>query len=345
MTQIRKPSKSVVLIGYGYWGTNLARAIQNTAGLSLDAIVEQDEGRRTKALGLYDCALHPSCSELQDSQAKFDFGVIATRPASHLELTLKLLEMGLNVLLAKPAGINKSQCMAIQEASEGFGLQVFVDFTYLYSAPIQMLEEWQNNHNLGRLMNYVSYRTSLGIVQSDVDVLADLLSHDLSVLLSKKVDLPSSVECIQTDISGLPKVNGAAIKLIWDDSFTAFIHVSWLSPIKVRLMQFNYENGSIVIQEQNPNEPVSIIMHDMFNMKKTNGPDDYLKNISFTIGDQIKPRVALKEPLSDQFQKLMRQDKVLENEIPGTISLAVKVWKVIEATRESILKSCKVPIR
>lgn len=344
MIPTNRISENVLLVGYGYWGTNLARAIQNTPGLNLSVILDENIERRKRAGDLYQSLIYPSISEWRAKENPVNFGVIATRPGSHLDLTLELLEMGLTVLLTKPAGSSLLDCKKIQQASKSFGINVFVDFTYLYSTPIEMLEEWRVNYELGEWVGFVSYRTSLGIVQSDVDVLADLLSHDLSILISKLGSSPDSVECLRIDNFDSDKAHNAAVKLTWENGFIAFIHVSWLSPVKGRYMQFNFENGSILIQEQNQSEPVSIIMHDMFKKKHSSYEERYLQNISFAVGSQLKPRIIMKEPLISQLEKLVLYSENPNSKPIGTINLATNVWRVIEATRESLLRSCKVDL-
>ena len=62
--------------------------------------------------------------------------------------------------------------------AEEAGVKVFCDFTYHFSPVINFLvTDPSASLVVKEMREYTSYRTSLGIVQSSVDVLADLTVH------------------------------------------------------------------------------------------------------------------------------------------------------------------------
>ena len=56
-----------------------------------------------------------------------------------------------------------------------------VDHTYLYTGAIQKIKELIDNNSLGEIQYIDSTRINLGVFQSDVNVLWDLATHDISI--------------------------------------------------------------------------------------------------------------------------------------------------------------------
>ncbi len=82
---------NVVLIGYGYWGPNLARNIVLNSKYQLIAIIDQDPMRRSLANSLYGVSTYSSYSEL-DTGMDIDLAVISTRPSSHKSIAAHFIK-------------------------------------------------------------------------------------------------------------------------------------------------------------------------------------------------------------------------------------------------------------
>src|SRR4051794_24845922 len=90
------------IIGYGYWGPNLARNFQRCASSSLVRIVDMNERRleaaRRDCPGVQTSACVSDVTEASD----IDAVVIATPIQTHYELALTALQNGKHVLVEKP---------------------------------------------------------------------------------------------------------------------------------------------------------------------------------------------------------------------------------------------------
>ena len=91
----------VCLIGYGYWGKNLARVF----GKDLVGICDYNQDNIDKAKELYDVQYFSSWQELYQSDLEYDTVAIATKADTHFELANKFLQSNKNIWLEKPACI------------------------------------------------------------------------------------------------------------------------------------------------------------------------------------------------------------------------------------------------
>ena len=91
----------VCLIGYGYWGKNLARVF----GKDLVGICDYDQDNLEKAKELYDVQYFSKWEDLYQSDLEYDTVAIATKADTHFELATTFLIADKNLWLEKPACI------------------------------------------------------------------------------------------------------------------------------------------------------------------------------------------------------------------------------------------------
>jgi predicted dehydrogenase len=329
---------NVALIGYGYWGPNLARNIVLNSSYQLVAVVDQDEKRRSLANALYGVLTFSSYEKIDDS-LKIDLVVICTRPSSHKFLASYFIKNQMNVLITKPCGMSSMEADEIATLAEECGAKVFCDFTYHFSPLINFLTSNPlATEIVSEMREYTSYRTSLGIVQSDVDVLADLAVHDIYILLLLKSELPIFVNCLKTNFSDNSQLNAAFLTLTWADGFTAAIHVSWNSPKKVRFISIASKDRGVILEEMNREAPIQLVHfapNDLDYVALT-AEERYTRNVSFTMGNLEVPQIEMYEALGQETQMIAQALNAPNSgaTIP-TARSAANVWKVIEALRES----------
>ena len=329
---------NVIMVGFGYWGPNLARNIVLNSKFNLLGIVDQDYTRRQAAESLYGVPTYTSISEISTDQT-IDLAVICTRPSSHKLLATNFIKKHINVLITKPCGISSEEAEEIAKLAEEESVKVFCDFTYHYSPQINfLLSDPAASSIVKEMQSYTSYRTSLGIVQADVDVLADLAVHDLYILLLLKSKLPISGSCLKTNPEYDSQIQAAFITLKWDDGFTAAIHISWNSPKKVRHISIVGKNRGIILEENNRESPVQLIHFspNFSNYGVLTAEEKFTRNVSFIMGKLEVPQIgsyeALAKEIEDIAHALMTSEPI--STFPNARS-ASQIWKIVEALRES----------
>jgi predicted dehydrogenase len=220
-----------------------------------------------------------------------------------------------------------------------FGVEVFCDFTYHYSPLVRFLATNPLAIEIVKEMReYTSYRTSLGIVQSDVDVLADLAVHDIYILLLLKSELPIFVNCLRTNTASDSQLHAAFLTLTWADGFIAALHVSWNSPKKVRLISIASKDRGVLLEEMNREAPVQLVQFVPNNSEygALTAEERYTRNVSFTMGNIEAPQIEMFEALAQETALIAQALRLSEKDatIP-TARTAANVWRVVEALRES----------
>jgi len=329
---------NVALIGYGYWGPNLARNIVLNSSYQLVAVIDQDEKRRYLANSLYGVSTYSSYDEI-DIGLKIDLVVICTRPSSHKFLASHFIKRHINVLITKPCGMSSGEADEIAALAEAVGVKVFCDFTYHYSPLVNFLTSNPSATQIVKEMReYTSYRTSLGIVQSDVDVLADLAVHDIYILLLLKSELPIFVNCLRTNTSDNSQLQAAFLTLTWAEGMTAAIHVSWNSPKKVRLISIASNDRGVLLEEMNREAPIQLVhfVPNDSDYGALTAEERHTRNVSFTMGNLEVPQVDMYEALAREIEMIAQALTVGDTGsiIPDARS-AANVWRVVEALRES----------
>ena len=229
----------ICLIGYGYWGKNLARVF----GKDLVAICDNNQDNLDKAKELYDVQYFSNKDELYQSDLEYDTVAIATKADTHFELATTFLIAGKNVWLEKPACIKTKdieQLIKIRNNNK-----VFVDHTFVYHPALQKIKTL----DIGTPLYYDSHRISLGLFQKDVDAILDLAIHDLSILDYLYPDLVLDKRSIIKNNHINDKANQSILNLKFTNNFTATINVNWVSPVKKREIILAGSNSSIIFDD------------------------------------------------------------------------------------------------
>ena len=229
----------ICLIGYGYWGKNLARVF----GKDLVAICDNDQNNLNKAKKLYDVKYFSDKDELYQSDLDYDTVAIATKADTHFELATTFLIAGKNIWLEKPACIKTKDIEYLTKIRKDS--KVFVDHTFVYHPAIQKIKTL----DIGTPLYYDSHRISLGLFQNDVDAILDLAIHDLSIIDYLYPDLVLDKRSIIKNNHINDKANQSILNLKFTNNFTSTINVNWVSPVKKREIILAGSNSSIVFDD------------------------------------------------------------------------------------------------
>ena len=239
---------ATLLVGYGYWGKNLARNFAkdgNLAGIcdtNMDSIKEANKlYGELGAIKLYNEYEHAVID------ASVDNVVIATPAESHYKLASQAMIEGRDVWIEKPACCSLHELEGLRVLAEEHGRTIFVDHTFCYNPAVVKMKELLGE--IGRPLYFSSTRIGLGLFQRDVDVSLDLGIHCLSILdyLYPDLELVDKTIIKHTHVGEVPdQVLG---DFVFKDGFTAHINCNWISPVKKRSIILTGEKGSIVYDD------------------------------------------------------------------------------------------------
>ncbi|GAX87598.1 conserved hypothetical protein [Lebetimonas natsushimae] len=220
----------ISLIGYGYWGRNIARTLKEL-DIKIETIFDLDKNQINEAKKLYKFKEYSSLEEiLKNSNIVF----IATPPSTHYIIAKKALEFNTHIFVEKPFTLNLKEAYELIEIAEKKNLKYMVDHVFIYSEPVKFLKN--NLASFGDIFYINSRRINLGLFQYATDVIWDLAVHDLSIIdYLVGLDI-KKVNVFKKKYKNFPNEAIANINLELKNDILIGINVSWLSPVKVREM-------------------------------------------------------------------------------------------------------------
>jgi predicted dehydrogenase len=327
------------VIGAGYWGPNLVRTAIATPALQLEWLCDLDEERARAVLGRYTRVKATASYEQVLADPAVSAVAIATPAATHFDLVRAALEAGKHVLVEKPLTSTVSDAVKLAGLAERSGLVLMCDHTYCYTPAVQRIRELIHGGEIGELQFVDSVRINLGLVQPDIDVLWDLAPHDLSIL---DYLLPGGVRVDSVAAHGADPIgHGMAcvgyLTLRLSTGAMAHVHVNWLSPIKIRTMVIGGSQRTVVWDDMNPSQRLSVYDRGVDRMLQEElEPDDRKQvRISYRTGDMIAPALREQEALRVMMAEFA--DAILEGRPAATDGRAgLRVMTVLEAAARSL---------
>src|SRR3954454_14405760 len=148
----------VGLIGYGYWGPNLARNFSESEGTAVVAVSDCREDRLNAAARRYPGIRTVKSAADLIRDPGIDAVAIATPVNSHFDLAWHALSEGKHVLLEKPMTSSSQEALRLIELATGRNLVLMVDHTYVYTGAIRKIRDVVRSGNFGEIYYYDSVR-------------------------------------------------------------------------------------------------------------------------------------------------------------------------------------------
>jgi predicted dehydrogenase len=227
----------VAVAGVGAFGRNhlrVYRELENAnSGVELVAAVEPDPGSSAEAEEGYGIPVFRTVEELLRADLRVDAASVAVPTVHHHAVASQLLEAGLDVLVEKPLAAT------LREADE---LVALADRTNRILQPGH-LERFNPavlaiQPRLRRPMFFEAHRLSVFTPRSlDVDVVLDLMIHDLDIVLTFAHSPVREVRAVGLPILS-PKVDIANVRVEFESGCVANFTASRVSTERVRKLRF-----------------------------------------------------------------------------------------------------------
>jgi predicted dehydrogenase len=224
------PRLRVAVVGAGDFGRNHARVYQRIDDAELVGIVDTDPERARRVAEEFSSTALPDVESLR---GKVDAASVAVPTVHHAEVGGRLLEMGIDILVEKPMAASLAEADRLIETARRHGRVLQVGHLERFNpavvavAGIVQQPLYFEVHRLG-----VFTPRSL-----DVDVVYDVMIHDLDILLAFAGSTVSEVRSL-----GIPvvtdKVDIAHARLEFASGAVASVTASRVSVEKVRKLRF-----------------------------------------------------------------------------------------------------------
>jgi predicted dehydrogenase len=192
---------------------------------------------------------------------------------------------------------------------------------------------------VGEIQFVDSVRINLGLVQPDVDVLWDLAPHDVSIL---DYLLPPGISVVAVAAHGADPIGHgmacvAYLTLRLSTGAMAHVHVNWLSPVKIRTMVIGGSHRTVVWDDMNPSQRLSVYDRGVERSASDElGPDDRKQvRIAYRTGDMVAPALTEQEALRSMLAEFAAS--ITECRPAATDGWAgLRVMRVLEAAAQSL---------
>lgn len=327
------------VIGFGYWGPNVARNLAETPGASVVAVADRRPERRALA-----AVRHPGARTVADAadlicDPAIDAIAIATPVASHYALARAAIEAGKHILVEKPLATSSDEALSLIDLAAKHSVALMVDHTFIYTGAVRTIRQLVTDGEVGDLYYYDSVRVNLGLFQHDVDVLWDLAVHDLSIMDYVLPMAPREVSAVGLGHVSPDSADIAYLTLFFDARVIAHIHVNWLAPVKVRRTLIGASRRMIVYDDLDPSEPVKVYDRGIEVSEQKDGI--YQMLVGYRTGDMWAPRVDQTEALRSEAAHFV--SCINDGASPITDGEAgLRVVRVLEAASRSLAMQGRV---
>jgi len=289
----RKPL-GVAVVGAGYWGPNLVRNFHASEEWIVRRAIDPDRGRLERLLRLYptvegDLAIEPALTD-----PNVDAVALATPPGTHRALAAASIAAGKHVLVEKPLAECFADADDLCTRARRAGVVLMTDHTFLYTGSVEKLRDLRESGALGNIYYIDSVRVNLGLFQKS-NVVWDLAPHDVSIINYVLGEMPDWV-ALQLGARVHAQTPDVAFLTMWyGGDCLAHVHLSWLSPVKVRRTMIAGSRKMAVWDDVEPTEKIYI--YDKGVVLDPSSTTLQQQMVSYRLGDLHVPLVDNREAL------------------------------------------------
>jgi predicted dehydrogenase len=220
----------VAVVGAGDFGHNHARVYRELDGAELVGVVDTDAARATQLAAEFSTEVLPS---LESLAGRVDAASVAVPTVEHARVGCRLLELGVDVLVEKPIAASLAEADRLISTASRARRILQVGHLERYNPGLAAVVPVVN-----RPLYFEVHRLGVFTPRSlDVDVVYDVMIHDLDILLAL-VDEPVT----EIRATGIPvltdKVDIAQARLDFASGAVANVTASRVSTERVRKLRF-----------------------------------------------------------------------------------------------------------
>lgn len=223
----------IAVVGAGAFGRNHLRVYSELEGATLCAVVDQNSTIAAEAGEKYGIPHFSSVEDLLAADLHLNAASVCVPTIHHLAAARPLLEAGLDVLIEKPLAPSLADADALIALAARHGCLIQTGHLERFNPAVTSARALLN-----RPMFFEAHRMSVFTPRSlDVDVVLDLMIHDLDIVLSL-VDSPvHEVRAVGLDVLS-PTVDIANVRIEFLNGCVANFTASRVSTERIRKLRF-----------------------------------------------------------------------------------------------------------
>jgi predicted dehydrogenase len=244
------------VVGAGRLGTLHARKYAAVDGVRLACVVDVDTDR-ARALAR-ETGAQP-LDDYRELAGRADLVTIASPGSTHYEIARAILAAGIDVLLEKPMAATLAQARELAGLARSSGRILQIGHLERFNPAVIRLRTIVDHPRFVECHRLAPF-TERG---TDVDVILDLMVHDLDVILSLVPAEVESIEALGVEVL-TDQIDVANARIRFKSGLVANINTSRVAPRRERKIRFfqpdayisvDYEARSIQVYRKSPPPP------------------------------------------------------------------------------------------
>ena len=310
----------VAVLGAGSFGSNHVRAIAQIPEVELAGIFDVDRDKAATLAAYHGARAFPALTEIAPAA---DCVIVATPTVTHEQVASEMLAAGLDVLVEKPIADSSAAGDRLTRLAQERGRILQVGHLERFNPAITALEQ-----ALTLPLFFEVHRLSVFTPRSlDIDVVLDLMIHDLDIVLSFTRELPIEIRAAGISVLS-PLVDIANVRLAFASGCIANLTASRVSTEKVRKLRLfqpgeyisvDYQRQEAIRLAIRKNEPnlEFVRQNDAKSLKTGDIPPIGFESLFVTHGEPLKLE------LESFFNAVRRRSQPNVNGIQATNALRV----------------------
>ncbi len=253
------PELRAAVVGAGRLGSLHASKYAALEGVRLAWVVDTDLRRARRVAAQYGAE---TLSDYRELDGKAEIATVASPGVTHHEIASHLLSAGYDVLLEKPMATTLEQARSLADTARHSGRILQIGHLERFNPAIRHLRSIVNAPRFVECHRLAPF-TERG---TDVDVILDLMVHDLDVILSLTRADVVSVEAVGVAVL-TEQIDVANARIRFADGLIANLNTSRVAPRRERKIRFfqsdayisvDYEARRIQVYRKSPPPPGSV---------------------------------------------------------------------------------------
>lgn len=286
----------VAVIGVGYLGKFHARIYSEHPDVELVGVVDTSERNRQEIAAQYDCQAFEHYEQVID---KVDAVSIVVPTTYHYQVAMPFIHKGVQILLEKPIAATVEQARELVSAADDNNVILQIGHLERFNAGVVALSELVDTprfieaHRLGEFT----------IRATDVDVVTDLMIHDIDIILSLTRSPVRNVSAVGTKVL-TDQIDIANARLEFESGSVANVTASRVSnkkfrrirvfaPDKYLAVDFNAQNVEVITKtEKSSDQPFGNLHREVLEIKPVQPLDAEIQHFIEAIKSGQKPAVS-----------------------------------------------------
>jgi len=320
---------NIALIGYGYWGPNLARNIFESKLTNLYSICDNKPERLklAKIKYLTQTSYNLDYKDVLNN-SNIDAIAIAVETTSHFKIAQEAILAGKHIFLEKPMTSTSVEAEKLKDIASQNNVKLHVDHIMLFHPAIKKTKKMIESGEIGELIYFDSSRLNLGKIKNDVSAMWDLAVHDLAIIDFLINGLSPDQISVMGEKHWSKKESLTFLNLKYG-RFIAHLKSSWISPVKERRIIIAGTKKMIVFDDLHSPESMTIYDKgfDVDNKYENIEYDDYAPKIRE--GSALIPHLPIEDSLKNSieyFANLIINDNISYS----GAEQAIRIIKILE---------------